>query len=252
MSDANSIPRVVRVSNLHGVRQVAWISAVALPILAACATYLMLHRGEAHQGDTWWAVSVGGAFNAAVWGLFIPALVLLMAGTWTADERGIEFMPYLPRLQRWTFMTWDEVRRVRWVRWGCVLVGGPRETISIPYGDLRPADRQALRARLEASLSRDFDLTLPPVPSPFNFNLRDGLRYLRRVAVATLSILAVAAALYGAGALFAGRLLGAHLALCSLTATLVAAMCVAVVQEVNRPDCPGRWRLRLAAPPLPS
>jgi hypothetical protein len=165
VSEATPIPRVVRISNLHNVRQAAWLAAVGAPMAAACAIYLLLHRTPLDRHQMSWGVSIVGFAFGSVFGIMTPVLVALMAGTFTADERGIEFMPYTPRLRRWRFLEWAEVKRVRWNGAVATLVADDA-SLRILWNDLRPADREALKAHVESHLREHFGLTISTPPRP--------------------------------------------------------------------------------------
>ena len=145
-------PRVVRVSNVQRVRRVAWQAAILMLLFAA--------------GQAWWFRDVPQALFAVASAISVgPAILVLYGGTWTADERGIEFMPCTPRLRRWQFIEWPEVERVQWHGIMATLVSRDG-AIRIFWKELQPADHDALWARLEASLGEDFDVKISPQPWP--------------------------------------------------------------------------------------
>jgi hypothetical protein len=170
MSEASSIPsppssRVVRVSTLHGLDAAVWCALIGWTVFVLCARYLSFHIGEPHQQDALWGFSSVGLVYGVVFGVLIPALVVLTAGTWIADERGIEFIPYTPRLRKWQFLLWSEVARIRWTIAGATL-DGDGITLKIPWNELRRSDRELLKSRVRFSLSERFDLTIYRRPRP--------------------------------------------------------------------------------------
>lgn len=229
-------PRIVRVSNLHSVRQVKWLAIRSLPVMAACASYLLLHRGRPHEDDPLWSISLGGLMLIGIFGLFIPSLQLLVAGTWIADKRGIEFVPYLPRVRRWRFLLWSEVERVRCMPIVARLQGGDSE-VWIQWKELRPADADALKARVVASLGTSFDLSLPPPPA------RERPSF-RRIFV--LSALPAGSALI-AYAVAMRHPEYAPLVIVAIMAWIPVLYAVVIVVAVRRkrdPHAPARWRPR--------
>jgi len=242
MGEATSTSRVVRVSNLHTVQPVKWLAAACAPLMLACAVYLLLPHARPHQDDRMWGMSAGGLALLATFGVFIPSLQLLLAGTWIADERGIEFVPYLPRVRRWQFVAWSEIQRVRWVPILARLQAADAE-VMVHWRELSPADRDALKARICTSLGENFDLSLPPRPAARPSQELPALR--RLIALSTVPI----------GSVLLGYAIALHhpehmrlmvVLMCAWIPVLyVVAIVIAVRQQRSR-QSPARWRTRLA------
>ena len=228
-----AIPRVVRVSNLHNVKQVKWFFLAALPVLAICASYLVAHTGDPNRSRLWWGVSVIALLYALSFGIMIPGLVTLMSGTFTADERGIEFMPYTPRLRRWRYIEWAEVNRIQWLGMAVRLVADDA-SLQITWRDLRPGDRELLKGRVEAALSNDFDLAISTAPRPA----------WRRLALAA-GLPVISIGLCSAFSVRHPHFIAAPLILMGAWIALLFALAVRQIVKQNRnPHSPHYWRVR--------
>jgi len=161
VENATPPPRVVRASNLHDVRQAAWFAGAGALVMLASVAYLWSHHRGVEAGQPLAIAAALGATWSPVFCVLIPLLTLCFSGTWIADDRGIEFIPYAARLRRWTFLTWDEVQRVKWMRGGAVLEGADGERITLAWTHLPEAEAQPLRLKVESAIRDHFDLVPP-------------------------------------------------------------------------------------------
>jgi len=231
-----SVPRVVRVSTLHNVGQAKWLALLFAPVMPVSGYYLLAHVRDPLRDRLWWGVSVIALLYTLVFGVMIPGLVALVSGTFTADDRGIEFMPYTPRLRLWQFIAWAEMKRVQWVGMIATLVSDDA-SLRINWRDLHPGDRKALKAHVEAALAKDFDLTIATSP-PISW---------RRLAVAAV-VPVTSSVLCFAFAMRHPRYVSAPLIL--MGAWIVVAYAVAIKEifkQKRNPQSPHSWRVRRAA-----
>src|SRR5688572_19611620 len=188
VSNAASIPRVVRASNLGDIKFVGWLAGLGCPAMLASIVYLAAHPGMKPEGFVGIIVMLGVSI-VPVFCVFIPILTLFLTGTWIADDRGIEFIPYAPRLRKWKFLTWSEIERVKWARNSAVLDAADGERMTLIWSHLPKPDQRPLRAKVEASLGHDFDLA-SPLPArrarPARAGWRSELRGIARLAGLTV------------------------------------------------------------------
>lgn len=238
MEAPGAIPRVVRVSNVRDLKQSLWIALPLIPLWAFCAYHEVPRLGKVHAEDWFTFATAIGFVVLPVFCFLIPALQLFVTGTWIADDRGIEFMPYAPRVRRWRFMWWDEIERVKWVSAMATLEGGG-DRIALVWKHLGdPADQAALKRRTEMSLRDHFDLSILPVRH-LEISWR---RILFGVALPTTTVLALYALAMGTGET---RYMVACVALaCAWGAAIYALMLIFLFRQGRNPQSPTRWRLR--------
>ena len=109
--------------------------------------------------------------------------------------------------------------------------------MQIPWNDFKPDDRENLRARIERSLARDIDLTIPPPPPA-------RLPSLWRIVI--LAAFPVATALAGwQMALRDGRYAApVAVAMFAWIPILYAFAFIQLARMRRDPQYPGRWRGR--------
>jgi hypothetical protein len=195
------------------------------------------------------------ALAGLIFGVLMPGVLLLVfyfsgLGTWRFTSEGVEFRHFLDR--RPVFVPWEEVDQVLWTRVQFGFRAKGRRRLVATWEWFPKNARPAAKARLEALLAANFDMTLPPRAPIWSFepNSRSATLWALKVAAISIGFAGLFVGLSIAAVLYRDTAFGRVLPLATLVLFLLSVFAAFFMQarsekalRANRPVLPD-WRLR--------